>query len=476
MRKRPAKDGVGQLVLQIAFPQEKTSHTAEETQDNGPQASNASLTPRSQTETKRKWYSLYDKVFALPNLEAAWEKVRANDGAPGIDGVSVARFGRDTQARLQNLSTDLRNKTYRPAPVRRVFIPKSGGGQRPLGIPCVRDRIVQQALLQVLEPIFEDKFSKLSHGFRPDRGCPTALSVVDRAVRHGYSWVVDADIATFFDTVDHDLLIASVNAEIADGSVLNLIARILKAGIAHPSVTDVEPTELGTPQGGPLSPLLANVYLHRFDVAMATTGYGLVRYADDFVIFAKSEEAATAALNLSRQVLEGELKLRLHPEKTRVVSVASGFEFLGFHYFIEAGTDRVVKEVRPKSVQRFRDAVRKRTPRLKTQRRRKARQVTLPRLLANEQVRPMIQRLNRLLLGWHGYFRSVWSRYPNSPFRNFDGFVRQRVRSAITGRVGPGWWNVRLNNRTLSALGLLSLDDLQREYQSGLNAFPARKG
>jgi len=476
MRKRPAKDGVGQLALQIAFPQEKTSHTAEQTQDNGPQASNASLTPRSQAPRQGKWYSLYDKVFALSNLEAAWQKVQANDGAPGIDGVSVRRFAHEATARLQHLSTDLRNKTYRPAPVRRVLIPKSGGGQRPLGIPCVRDRIVQQSLLQVLEPIFEGKFSKLSHGFRPDRGCPTALSVVDRAVRHGYSWVVDADIATFFDTVDHGLLIASVHEEIADGSVLNLITKILKAGTAHLSVTDVEPTELGAPQGGPLSPLLANIYLHRFDVAMAVAGYGLVRYADDFVIFAKSEEAATAAMDLSRQVLEGELKLRLHPEKTRVVSVASGFEFLGFHYFIEPVTGRKVKEVRRKSAQRFRDAIRRRTPRLKTQRRRKARQVTLPRLLQNEQVRPMILSVNRLLLGWHGYFRCVWSRYPNSPFRNFDGLVRQRVRSAITGRVGPGWWNVRLNNQMLSALGLLSLDDLQREYLSGANASPARKG
>jgi RNA-directed DNA polymerase len=476
MSKRPAKDGGGQLVLQIAFPQETTSHTAEETQDNGPKASKASLTPRSQTPRQGKWYSLYDKVFALPNLEAAWEKVRANDGAPGIDGVSVARLGRETPERLQNLSTDLRNKTYRPAPVRRVFIPKSGGGQRPLGIPCVRDRIVQQALLQVLEPIFEAKFSRLSHGFRPDRGCATALSVVDRAVRHGYSWVVDADLATFFDTVDHRLLLDAVNEEIADGSVLNLIAKILKAGIAHPQIADVEPTELGTPQGGPLSPLLANVYLHRFDTAMAEAGSGLVRYADDFVIFAKSEEAATSALTLARQVLEGELKLRLHLEKTRVVSVQAGFEFLGFHYFIEAGTDRVVKEVRRKSVQRFRDAVRRRTPRLKTQRRVKARHVSRERLLTHEQVRPMILRLNRLLRGWHGYFRCVWSRYPNSPFRNLDGFVRQRVRSAITGRVGPGWWNVRLDNRTLSALGLVSLDDLQREYLSGLNASPARKG
>lgn len=475
MRKQTAKSGVGQLELQIAFPEEASDAT-KETQDNGPQVSSSGGDPRRPTNPKRKWYSLYDKVYALANLETAWQKVQANDGAPGIDRVSVARFGQDALARLQHLATDLQKKTYRPHPVRRVFIPKSGGGQRPLGIPTVRDRIVQQALLQVMEPIFESKFSKLSHGFRPDRGCATALSVVDRAVRHGYTWVVDADIQTFFDSVDHGLLVWAVNEEISDGSVLHLITQILKAGIAHPSVTDVEPTELGVPQGGPLSPLLSNLYLHRFDVAMATAGYGLVRYADDFVIFAKSEEAANSALSLSRHVLEDELKLSLHPEKTRVVSVMAGFAFLGYHYFGEEGSGRVVKEVRPKSAQRFRDAIRKRTPTLKTQRRRKARHVTLPRLLKNESVKQMILSANRHLLGWHGYFRGVWSRYPNSPFRNFDGFVRQRVRTAITGRVGSGWWNVRLNNRTLSALGLLSLDALQREYQNGLNTSPARKG
>jgi RNA-directed DNA polymerase len=253
MSKPSAKDGVGQLELQIAFPTEASDAT-EETQENGPPASIAPLTLRSKTPHKGKWYSLIDKVYALANLEAAWEKVQANDGAPGIDRVSVKGFAKDAPTRLERLASDLRAKTYRPQPVRRVFIPKSGGGQRPLGIPTIRDRIVQQALLQVMEPIFEAKFSPLSHGFRPERGCPTALSVVDRAVRHGYKWVVDADIHTFFDTVDHDLVISAVNEEIADGSVLKLITQILKAGTAHPSLSDVEPTELGTSQGGPITP------------------------------------------------------------------------------------------------------------------------------------------------------------------------------------------------------------------------------
>src|ERR1019366_4748341 len=164
-------------------------------------------------------------------------------------------------------------------------------------------------LLQILEPIFEAKFSSRSHGFRPERGCATALEVVDWAVKHNYEWVVDADIKAFFDTVDHDKLIGAVNEEVADGSILQLISRILKAGVIHPGVNDIEPTELGTPQGGPISPLLANIYLHQFDVKMVKAGYALVRYADDFVIFAHSEGEAETALNYARQILEGELSL-----------------------------------------------------------------------------------------------------------------------------------------------------------------------
>jgi RNA-directed DNA polymerase len=476
MHKSAAKHGVGQLVLQIAFPEGEASHAAGETEDNGPQTSSAPVALGSSKQRKRKWYSLYDKVYALQNLWAAWIKVKANGGAPGIDRMSIARFNDDPVGRLEQLSADLRNKTYRSQPVRRVFIPKAGGGQRPLGIPSVRDRIVQQALLQVLERIFEAKFSNRSHGFRPDRGCQTALDVVDRAVKAKYEWVVDADIKAFFDTVDHAKLVAALNEEIADGSVLDLIGRILKAGVVHPSVGDVEPTELGTPQGGPLSPLLANVYLHRFDEQMAAAGYGLVRYADDFVIFAKSEEAARAALGLASEVLEGSLGLTLHPEKTRVVSVTEGFEFLGFHYFGDPKTGGLAKEVRRKSVQRFRETVRARTPRLKTQRRVKARKITLLLLRKNERVQEIIASVNGHLRGWHAYFRTVWSRYPETPFRDFDSFVRSRIRQAITGRVGHGWWDTRLNNQVLKALGLVSLDHLQRRYTSGLLAASARKG
>lgn len=479
MYKRTAKNkssiGVGQLAFTFGFPQGTPKDDAQETEGNGPQASSASSVVGSKRERKRKWNSLIDKVYALPNLWSAWQRVKANNGAAGIDGMTVKRFAENDVERLEQLAAELRAKSYRPQPVRRKLIPKSGGGSRPLGIPTVRDRIVQQALLQILEPVFEAKFSNRSHGFRKDRGCATALSVVDRAVRHGYTHVVDADIQTFFDTVDHEKLLAAVNEEVADGSVLKLIRHILTAGVVMPGAGDVEPTELGTPQGGPLSPLLANIYLHRLDVRMVEEGFGLIRYADDFVIFAKSEDEATQALTLAREILEGELGLVLHPEKTRVVSVAAGFEFLGFHYFRDPKTGLMAKEVRRKSVQRFREAVRLRTPGLHAQRAFKPKNIVLRRLAKNQRIRSIIHNLNLYLTGWHWYFKPVWGRY-DPPFGSFDGFVRRRVRLAITGRVGSGWWNQLITNRLLGQLGLLSITELHSKYLAGHSSVPARKG
>jgi RNA-directed DNA polymerase len=477
MSEQPVEIGVGQLSLTFGIPAEGTKDEAQETQDNGPAASTTAPAVRSEPTPKRKWHSLIDKVYAKRNVALAWQHVAANQGAAGVDGVTVEQFAERAEERLAQLAEDLRKKTYRPQPVRRVYIPKSGGGQRPLGIPSVRDRIVQQALLQVLQPVFEPTFSTRSHGFRPERGCHTALSVVERAIRHGYSWVVDADIQTFFDTVDHEKLIDAVSEEVADGSVLRLIRQILRAGVSLPSAATTEPTELGTPQGGPLSPLLANIYLSRLDRAMMQAGYGLVRYADDFVIFTKSEGEAAAALSLAEGVLEGELGLRLHPEKTRVVSVAEGFEFLGFHYFCDPRSGVHCKEVRRKSVRRFRDAIRERTPRLRTQRPVKARHATLKRLAANRRVAEIIGSVNRFLKGWHWYFKSIQPRYHRDrPFDKFDYFVRARVRLAITGRVGSGWWQSRINNSVLYQLGLLSLAQLNAEYRAGLLQAPIRKG
>lgn len=471
------KVGVGQLAFTFALPQEDVKDEAQETKDNGSPESPTALSSRSKPERKRKWHSLYDKVYALPNLQQAWKQVADNNGAAGIDKVTVKQFSQNAGERLIQLRQDLRQKTYRPLAVRRVFIPKgAGGGERPLGIPTIRDRIVQQALRQVLEPIFEGVFSTRSHGFRPGRGSPTALEVVERAIRSGYLWVLDADIASFFDTVDHEKLLDAVNEEVADGSVLRLIRYILKSGVKLPQVSECEPTEQGTPQGGPVSPLLANIYLHSFDRAITKRGYGLVRYADDFVIFTKSEAEAQSALAACREILEGELGLVVHPEKTRVVSVDEGFEFLGFHYLRDPKTGVRCKEVRPKSVRSFRDSVRKRTPRLKTQRPVKARHVTLYRLSNNQRVTAMIKSLNAFLRGWHWYFKSVVSPH-DDPFESFDTFVRRRVRSAITGRsAGRGWWNYKIPNAALRTLGLQWPGDLQARYLQGQLAPPARKG
>ncbi len=483
MSKPETKTGVGQLTL--TFPpigKDETWETEEAEKGSNPpgcadgsMASIASSAARKRPWRKQKWHSLIDKVYAPSNLWKAWCKVAANDGAPGVDGVTVTHYEENVEQRLHHLSLDLRSKTYRPKPVRRVYIPKAGGGRRPLGIPTVRDRIVQQAVLQILEPIFEVKFSKRSHGFRPGRGCSTALSVVDQAVRHhAYQWVVDADIQAFFDSVDHEKMLTAVNEEVADGSLLKLVRLLLTAGVIELSVPEVEPTEMGTPQGGPLSPLLANVYLHAFDVAMAEAGYGLVRYADDFVIFAKSESEAGEALQLAKEMLEGRLGLTLHPEKTRIVSVDAGFEFLGYHYFRDQKAGRLIKEVRAKSVRSFREAVRKRTPRLRTQRRVKAKHCTLTRLGKNQRVRAMVRELERYLTGWHGYFKGVQGY--RIPFKSFDGFVRRRIRLAMTGRVGNGWWNRHITNNLIQQLGLTSLDERHQRYLNGLTVHPARKG
>lgn len=468
--KRSRKIGVGQLSFTFGEPKDE----AQETQDNGSTASPQPATARRQPERKRKWHSLIDKVYAHRNLLRAWGKVAANDGAPGIDGVSIQRFRKDADQRLQQLAEDLRTKQYRPQAVKRVFIPKSGGGERPLGIPTVRDRIVQQALLQVLEPIFEKKFSSRSHGFRPGLGCQTATHMVDAAVNTGYAWVVDADIQSFFDNVDHEILLKAINEEIADGSVLRLIRRILKAGVSLPNCSESEPTEIGTPQGGPVSPLLANIYLHAFDVQMKEAGHRVVRYADDFVIFARSESEARAGLEKAREILEGQLRLRLHPEKTRVVSEDEGFEFLGFRYFRHPRTGIRLKHVREKSAKNFRAAVKRRTPRLFVQSRPDLKNMTLGHLKTNHRIRAILIDVASYLDGWHGYFRTAKT-FPNGDvFRRFDQYTRRRLRGVISGKIG-GSWNYKIPNALLEGLGYVSLATRQLKYKLELAAASNRK-
>jgi len=263
-------------------------------------------------------------------------------------------------------------------------------------------------------------------------------------------------------------LLNAVNEEVADGSVLRLIRQILKSGIVLPTGAR-ERTEQGTPQGGPVSPLLANIYLHQFDMVMLAKGHCPLRYADDSLLFAKSQQEAEQALASARQVLEQDWRLTLHPTKTQVVSLDQGFDFLGFRYFRDQ-KGKLHKIVRTKSIKRFRDALRERTPRHPQQRRPKVKRMTLNRLRRNPRVQTMIHEVNLYLRGWHWYFKFVRTSW--KIFEGLDTFVRRRVRSAIAGRYAVGRWHQTLDNEMLKAVGLLSLADLQQVYRLGLLQAP----
>jgi len=436
-------------------------------------ASTGPETSGARRERKQKHATLYHQVTKDYTLWHAWLQVERNRGAAGSDGMTLAHAQSRLRPFLRGLRRELREKRYRPRPVRRCTIPKPDGGERVLGIPCVRDRIVQTAVARVLEPIFEAKFSHRSHGFRPGRGCQTALAQVDRAVQSGYEWVVDADIERFFDTVDHQKLMQAVNEEIADGTVLRLIEAFLQAGVLDGS-TRIE-VEEGTPQGGPLSPLLANIYLHPLDTALEAHGCEFVRYADDFVVLARTQAEAEDALRLIREVLTG-LGLRLNESKTRVVHLHDGFDFLGFRYFRTRQRGNCHKVVREKSQARFREAVRQLTPRQACQKPRQSKACTVKKLRRDQRLARMLRELNTYLRGWHGYFRQVWWAGQRD-FRELDGFLRRRFRSVIAGRLAVGRWQSHiLPDALLEQLGLLSLVRLHTAYLEALDPSSARSG
>jgi RNA-directed DNA polymerase len=351
-----------------------------------------------------RWYSLMDKVYAPTTLKAAWQKVRANGGAAGVDGQSLKRFTAREELYLTELATALRNGSYRPQPVKRVDIPKGDGKTRPLGIPTVKDRVVQAAVKLVLEPIFEAEFCPASYGFRPRLGCHDALREVDRLIKDGYTYVVDADLASYFDTIPHDRLMQHVEERISDGRILGL----LRGWLAQDIMRGLErwtPTT-GTPQGAVISPLLANLYLHPLDVRMAARGYRMVRYADDFVVLCKSREEAEAALAEVR-AFAGDSGLRLHPDKTHLGDCrrqGEGFEFLGYRF--EAGR----RHVRKKSLTRFKDVIRQKTKRTR-----------------GDSLACIIVDLNRSLRGWFGYFKHA---HPHI-FLTLDKLIRRRLRALL---------------------------------------------
>jgi RNA-directed DNA polymerase len=351
-----------------------------------------------------KWFSLIDKVVRPATLDIAWRRVARNKGAAGVDGLSIERFEAQSERYLRELQASLTESSYRPDPVKRVDIPKGDGKTRPLGIPTVKDRIVQTALKMVIEPIFEVQFRPGSFGFRPGQGCKDALREVDRLVKAGYTHVVDADLKSYFDTIPHERLMALVAGSISDGRVLALIDGFLRQEIMS-DMARWRPTT-GTPQGAVLSPLLANLYLHPLDVLMEQSGYRMVRYADDFVILCASEEQARTALrDVTAWVTAN--GLTLHPDKTRVGDCrqpGQGFDFLGYRF--EAGR----RFVRAKSLKAFKDKVRSRTGR--------SRGDSLGRIVAD---------LNPVLRGWFGYFKHARPRL----FRKLDGFIRRRLRAIL---------------------------------------------
>lgn len=351
-----------------------------------------------------KWFSLIDKVYAKATLQAAWKRVRKNRGAAGVDRITIERFEAQAPRYLDELHEDLTHERYRPRPVRRVEIPKENGKTRPLGIPVVKDRVVQAAVKLVIEPIFEKEFLPSSYGFRPGKGCKAALREVDDLIQQGNVYAVDADIQSYFDRIPHDRLMRRLEQRISDGRLLRLIEAFLKQDILN-GLERWTPTQ-GTPQGAVLSPLLANLYLHDLDVTMRDQGHRLIRYADDFVVLGQSHEQAQDALETIRTWMNDN-QLALHPDKTHVgdCRIASqGFEFLGYRF--EAGR----RWVRRKSLNKLREAIRQRTPRGR-----------------GDAIARVIEDINPILKGWYEYFKHAH----RTTFPTVDAFVRRRLRGVL---------------------------------------------
>lgn len=367
----------------------------------------AALATASKEGKEAKWFSLIDKVWRDSTLQAAWQQVRSRRGAAGIDRVSIARFEAQAAKYLGEIAEQLKTGQYRAQAVRRVEIPKAGGGSRPLGIPTVKDRVVQAAVKRVIEPIFESRFCETSYGFRPGRGCKDALRAVDKLLRQGYTHVVDADLKSYFDSIPHERLKARVAARISDGRVLALIDGWLQQDIVH-DLKRWTPTG-GTPQGAVLSPLLANIYLHPLDQHMMARGYKMVRYADDFVILCQSAHEAQQALGEVQQWVSDNA-LELNMDKTHVgdcLQKGQGFEFLGYRF--EAGR----RLVRKNSLVKLKDAIRQRTGRTRS-----------------GTLRDIVVEINAVLRGWYGYFKHVIA----TTFGSIDGFVRRRLRALLRRR------------------------------------------
>jgi RNA-directed DNA polymerase len=386
-----------------------------------------------------KWFSLMDKVWARRNLEAAFAKVKANRGGPGVDRVTAAMFEKRLDAELTRLETQLREGTYQPQAVHRTWIPKGDGKLRPLGIPTIRDRVVQTALRHVLEPIFEREFAEHSYGFRPNHSAKDALRRVDALLRAGYCEVVDADIQGYFDSIPKEPLMARVRNRVADGRVLSLVEQYLNQTVMDG--LDQWTPDAGTPQGAVISPLLANIYLNPLDHLMAQMGVEMVRYADDFVLLCKTADEAAQALTALREWM-AHAGLTLHPDKTQRVCMeeeGAFFEFLGYRF--KRHKSRLRRFPRTKSAKKLKDAIRPHT--------RRTHGHSLERVIAQ---------INPILRGWFVYFQHS---HP-TVFRLTDSWVRMRLRSILRTRHrkrgrGRGDDHIRWPNAYFAERGLFSL-------------------
>lgn len=410
------------------------------------------ITEKVSTGVKLKVHSLIDKVYHPTNLQMAWVKVKANKGAGGIDGIYIGEFEKVAEEQLKALHENLKEETYNPLPVKRIYIPKRGKPKerRPLGIPTVRDRVCQQALKNRLEPIFEDTFNNCSFGYRPARSPHHAMRKIWQEIKQGNQWIVDADLHDYFGTVNHKKLIDMVAEKVSDGRILNLIAKMLKAGYIDKKCRFE--TKVGTPQGSVISPLLSNIYLTPFDNAITDKGFKLTRFADDWLITCKSKAEAEKALKAAKEEL-AKLGLALNKNKTRITNIKWGFEFLG--YKIKQGKGLKLAKSKIKiianklnlyafpseaSINRFMDIIRQRTKR----------RISLT-------LKEIVENINPVIRGWGNYYHKANVR---KLFNRLDRWVIRRLWSHQYKRWRNTGWKKYPTKRLYAEFGLVNLIQL----------------
>jgi len=349
----------------------------------------------------KKWYSLIDKVYDKKNLYKSFKQVKSNKGAPGEDGETIEIFNEKLEFNIEKLHHELKTNTYNASPVKRVYIDKDDGTKRPLGIPTVRDRIVQQALRNVIEPIFEPNFHPSSFGYRPNRSCHHAIAKAEMFMnKYGFEYVVDMDLSKCFDTLNHEIILGTVNEKISDGRILKLINQFLKCGIKEKF--EVQETNIGSPQGGVISPLLMNIYMTKFDNYMKEKKIRIVRYADDILIFARTKADAGKYKALAIKFLEEELKLQVNTKKTHIANIHDGVAYLGF----------IIKKnymkIHPKRIEKFKDKIRKLTPRN-----------------SGLNINMIVSRINPVIRGWTNYFRIANCK---NEFAKLFSWIKRRLR------------------------------------------------